>query len=198
MKLKSITLALALLASFAVQAQTTASGASDAAAVARGGDVSVTLPQANPYSFVSSLQDARLHSNQAAPAQSSFATQAVWRCATAGAGGAVQFVGFGATGALPGGEAVICGVDFRIAVHKAIAAMPDDEQKIALRIACTDDVMADAYEGTKFQCGAPQPNARKARWDRERNGGLRARAMLEGRDTAVATQRQPMPWMAGG
>lgn len=129
---------------------------------------------------------------------SSFSSPAVWRCATAGTGGAVQARDFGLSFGLGGADSPICAREFRIAIALNLIDMRVKKHEgydAAQKLACGDDDIADALEGTLDQCAAPNPGARKARYDRE--AAARANA---GRpvSTAAPAVARPMPWQAGG
>lgn len=124
--------------------------------------------------------------NQAHSAASSFATSAVWRCATSGTGFAAQIVGGGISYAGKGGESDICVVEYRLAVNKGVdAALADpkttpEQKAVILALACGDTDLANAYEGTTKQCPdmTDREAARKARHEREREARNRAAVAL--------------------
>ncbi len=129
---------------------------------------------------------------------SSFSSSAVWRCSTAGTGAAVQGASFGASLALGGADSPICAREFRIAVVKNLIDMrvaKAEGYDAAQKLACGDDEIADALEGTLDQCAAPNPNARKERWERERADAARAGRTVA---TSAPAAARPNPWQAGG
>jgi len=199
---------------------------SEAGAQASTGPIGITsivnMPNANPYSTNAQMVNYsgryRVDGVPVAAGAASFSTPAVWRCATAGAGGALQLKDFALSFALPGGESAICPREFRIAIiggifDRALLAAKADlsaEQKAIANEAvkamhaeaCGDDEMANSFENTeKFKCAAPiETKTREARWAREREvaaarAANRPVAMLPG---VPAPTAQPKPWMAGG
>lgn len=123
----------------------------------------------NSYSspFSVGTMDYGFRTNQSASAMTALATPAVWRCATSGTGLAVQIVGGGLNYSGKGGESTVCGVDFRIGINQAIDKLPEGDAKtVAIRLACGDEALADAWEGTAKQCDdqTEASTRRKARW----------------------------------
>ena len=225
MKKSLLVLALAV-ASLPAFAQVGVDSASNAGASAATGDIGITsivnLPNSNPMSYqtlgYSGGYTQTFKGQPVSAGAASFATPAVWRCATAGAGGALQLKDFALSFALPGGESSICPREFRIAIIGGIADralfaqkkdLSDSEKKIAQDAyaamhaeACGDDEMANSLEHTvSMKCAEPiNSDTRKARWDREREiaaakAANRPVAMLPG---VPAVAPSPKPWMAGG
>ena len=199
MKKTLIALAFAAAASSAF-AQVGVDSNSGATAGAQVGDIGITaimqMPSANPFQ-VNEQRYSGGYTVSGMPVNSvasSFASPAVWRCSRAGGGAAAQGEKFGLSFAWGGDDSPICGVEFRIAVSsrlvelRVLAEKETGTMKAALMdayvvghaLACTDDALADAFEGTRtMQCAAPNKDARKARWDREA-------AAAQARRTAMA------------
>jgi len=228
--MKKSLLALAIAAaSLPAFAQVGADSASSAGASASTGNIGITsimnLPGANPFTSsnigYSGGYTTTVKGQPVAAGAASFATPAVWRCATAGAGAALQLKDFAFSLALPGGESAICPREFRIAIiggiyDRALLAEKSDlsaeQKKIAKDAlasmhaeACGDDEMANSFEHSEnFKCKEPiTTDDRKARWAREREQKQRASVdMVTGLPivaSAPAAPRQPrQPWQSGG
>lgn len=230
--MKKSLLALAIAAaSLPAFAQVGVDSASSAGASASTGNIGITsimnLPGANPFTSsnigYSGGYTTTVKGQPVAAGAASFATPAVWRCATAGAGGALQLKDFALSFALPGGESAICPREFRIAIIGGIADrfmfaekndLTSDQKRIALDAAkamlaqaCGDMEMANSLEGTKgMQCaeGATEDD-RKARWAREKQAKQVANTVVLPTGERVAympgvpvVREQPKPWQAGG
>lgn len=146
-----------------------------------------------PLPFTESVTT--FHGQPVATAGPAIATPAVWRCATAGAGLALQLRDIGLGASTPGGESFICAQAFRIAVVEGTEKLTGAAYTVAKALACGDDAIANAYESTAKQCDAPSTtDARKQRWASE----ARARSVLSGLPPPVLATQRPMPWQAGG
>ena len=200
MKKSLIALAFAAAASSAF-AQVGVDSNSGATAGAQVGDIGITaimqMPSANPFQINEQRYSGgyTVSGMPVASVASSFASPAVWRCSRAGGGAAAQGEKFGLSFAWGGDDSPICGVEFRIAISSRLVELrvasekeTNALQKAALydayvvghALACTDDALADSFEGTRtMQCAAPNKDARKARWDREA-------AAAQARRTAMA------------
>lgn len=202
---KQTTIALLMALALPAFAQVGADSQSSAGATAQLGNVTsqttVNLPGApalqGVMQGVNYSGEYRVKGVPVNSAASSFSSPAVWRCATAGTGGAVQAREFGMSFGLGGADSPICAREFRIAIVTNIIEMRVKKAEgydAALKLACGDDEIADALEGTLDQCAAPNTTARKARWDRERADAQRA-----GRPVATNAPAAPIPgWKAGG
>jgi hypothetical protein len=197
---RNIILLAALAIALPAIAQPIAAGAdSRAGAAATLGDVTtsttVNLPASLPAPASQEVRHKGLPINSAAPA---WATQPVWKCTGAGDAGSFQIKDLGVALSLGGNDKNICGDEFRIAVALNVIRLRiagDEGYDAARTIACNDDTIANAFEGTLDQCDAPKTKAtREARWARERSA-----AAASGRPVSVAAPAaRPMPWQAGG
>ncbi len=232
--MKKTLLALSLAAlgatAFAQEAPggTSVTGSATGSATAGVGNIGISsvfnLPGASPYTFgnINYSGRYRVEGQPVAAVAPSFSSPAVWRCATAGAGGALQFKDFALSLALPGGESSICPTEFRGAIiggyfdraARAEALADSDPGKaimkdsvIAMRdVICTDEGIANSLERTaNHKCDEPASTSdRKARWAAERQKRQQLAADLSrasGLPVVVAADpqpRQPKPWEAGG
>lgn len=231
MKKSLLAFAVLTLASAAAFAQTAADSNANSGANASTGNIalntSLYLPSANPFSYqtlgYTGAYTQTVKGQPVAAGAASFATPAVWRCATAGAGGALQLKDFALSFALPGGESAICPREFRIAIIGSIAdrfafankpELSDSQKVIALDTAkamlaqaCGDNEIANSLERTKtMQCDEPTADEdRKARWARERQAKQVANTVVAPNGERVAympgvpaVREAPKPWQAGG
>lgn len=171
---KTITI-LGLAAALPALAQVGADSQSTAGARAELGDVTsittLNMPGAPAVQGITYGGEYRVKGVPVQSAASSFSTPAVWRCAAAGTGGALQARDFGVSFGVGGGDSPICAREFRIAIAKSVISLrvaKDEGYDAALALACGDDDIADAFEGTLDQCEAPKTAKRKARLERER------------------------------
>lgn len=171
----SLVLAAALIALGAHAQSTSQAMVSAESSPQNIGNPTVNFNSAAPLPYVEGRST--FSTNQASQNAPSFATPAVWRCSTSGWGAAGNVVGGGLSLAGPGGESELCATEFRMTMVKYVASTSGDERTAAIRLACGDEKMADAMEGTKNECPAPQPGARKQRWERS----AKAEAVLDGK-----------------
>lgn len=168
MKKTIVSIALLVLAA-PVLAQVGVDSQSSAGARAELGDVTANTTVVLPGAPAS--QEVRYKGLAVNSPAASFASPAVWRCATAGGGGSAIARDFGLSFAVGGADSPICAREFRIAIADRIIEMRVkglEGYDAALKLACGDDELADAFEGTLDSCAEPKPNARKERWARER------------------------------
>jgi len=222
---------VALSASAFAQAGTSATGSATGTGSAAIGDIGITsimnMPATNPFTMAANSVNYsgryRVDGVPVNSAASSFSSSAVWRCSTAGTGGALGTRDFQLSFAFGGGESGICVTEFRGAVvggyfdrARAAEALPDSDPGkaaakdavVALRATiCEDEKIANSLEATKgHQCAEPlTTESRQARWTRERQAKTAAAQTISinGQQVAVlpgvpAARQQPKPWEAGG